>query len=147
MSLTALIGWVAQPGLIASLGSGKTELEGRVGYTYGTMIKRFCAMGWVFTGIILAAMVARECSCLEQSQRLADCRELAFGIAMQRLLPAWLARPDVGCDICIADGDTLGADGQFLRAGVRNSSKAVSPGCNRSTGALSSAAFAGSSWS
>ena len=59
-SLTALIGWVAQPGLIASMGSGKTELEGRVGYTYGTMIKRFCAMGWVFTGIILAAMVAQH---------------------------------------------------------------------------------------
>src|SRR5438874_3407435 len=59
-SLTALIGWVAQPGIVAAVGSGKTELEGRIGYTYGTMIKRFCAMGWVFTGIILAAMAAQN---------------------------------------------------------------------------------------
>ncbi len=86
MSLTALIGWVAQPGLIASLGSGKTELEGRVGYTYGTMIKRFCAMGWVFTGIILAAMVAQHQLSASDVTRLSR-RELAFGITVQRIFP------------------------------------------------------------
>jgi Na+/proline symporter len=87
--LTALIGWVAQPGLVASVGSGKTELEGRVGYTYGTMIKRLCAMGWVFTGIILAAMAARhqlgggETNALNAKVG----RELALGIAMQHFFP------------------------------------------------------------
>src|SRR5213078_1392413 len=59
-SITALIGWVAQPGIVAALGSGKTELEGRIGYTYGTMIKRFCALGWVFTGVVLAALAAQN---------------------------------------------------------------------------------------
>jgi Na+/proline symporter len=85
-SLTALIGWVAQPGLIAALGSGRTELEGRVGYTYGTMIKRFCAMGWVFTGIILAAMVAQNKLAPDEVSRLAH-RESAFGLAVQRTFP------------------------------------------------------------
>jgi Na+/proline symporter len=87
--LTALIGWVAQPGLVAAVGSGKTELEGRVGYTYGTMIKRFCAMGWVFTGIILAAMAARhQLSAGEASALNAKAgRELAFGIAIQHFFP------------------------------------------------------------
>src|SRR5206468_4016535 len=85
-SLTALIGWVAQPGLIAALGSGKTELEGRVGYTYGTMIKRFCAMGWVFTGIILAAMVAQNQLGSDEVQRLSR-RELAFGMTIQKIFP------------------------------------------------------------
>jgi len=47
-SMVALIGWVAQPGIVAAVGSGKTELEGRVGYTYGAMIKRVCAIGWTF---------------------------------------------------------------------------------------------------
>ena len=87
MSLTALIGWVAQPGLIAALGSGKTELEGRVGYTYGTMIKRFCAMGWVFTGVILAAMVAQHRLAPADVHRL-DQRELAFGLAVQKFFPS-----------------------------------------------------------
>jgi len=89
-TITALLGWVAQPGIIAAVGSGKSELEGRVGYTYGTMIKRFCAMGWVFTGIVLAAMVAQGKIAKEHASVLADPkkRELAFGIAMQYLLPA-----------------------------------------------------------
>src|SRR6266487_574528 len=84
-SLTALIGWVAQPGIVAAVGSGKTELEGRVGYTYGTMIKRFCAMGWVFTGIILAAMAAQHQLSAEQVHAMeGKGRELAFGLAIRR---------------------------------------------------------------
>src|SRR5207253_1706583 len=90
-SLTALIGWVAQPGIVAAVGSGKTELEGRVGYTYGTMIKRFCAMGWVFTGIILAAMAAQNQLTGEQLHSLSGKgRELAFGLAIRKFFPAGL---------------------------------------------------------
>lgn len=89
-TLTALIGWVAQPGIVAALGSGKTELEGRVGFTYGTMIKRFCAMGWVFTGIIVAAMAAQNKLSPEAAKALAGRRELAFGTAMHAFLPAGL---------------------------------------------------------
>jgi Na+/proline symporter len=89
-SLTALIGWVAQPGIVAAVGSGKTELEGRVGYTYGTMIKRFCALGWVFTGVVLAGLVAQGHLPDDQVKALEDKRELAFGIGMQQLLPVGL---------------------------------------------------------
>lgn len=86
-SLTALIGWVAQPGIVAAVGSGKTELEGRIGYTYGTMIKRFCAMGWVLTGVVLAAMVAQQHIPGHDAALLQTDRELAFGTAMRSLLP------------------------------------------------------------
>jgi Na+/proline symporter len=89
-SITALIGWVAQPGIVAAVGSGKTELEGRVGYTYGTMIKRFCAIGWVFTGIVLAALAAKGKLDPASVAQLEAKRELAFGTAMQVLLPAGL---------------------------------------------------------
>lgn len=85
--LTALIGWVAQPGVVAAVGSGKTELEGRVGYTYGAMIKRVCAIGWTFTGVILAAMAAREMLSPGQIQSL-DRRELAFGVAVREFFPS-----------------------------------------------------------
>jgi Na+/proline symporter len=80
---TALIGLVAQPGLMALLGSGRTELEGRFGYTYGTIIKRFCAMGWVFTGVIVAAMVAQG---KINGAELDGHSERAFGIAIRELL-------------------------------------------------------------
>src|SRR5215218_6404297 len=85
-SLVALIGWVAQPGIVAAVGSGKTELEGRVGYTYGAMIKRVCAIGWAFTGVILAAMAAKQMLPPQQVQDLAR-RELAFGTAVRVFFP------------------------------------------------------------
>jgi Na+/proline symporter len=85
-SLTALIGFVAQPGIIAAFASGKTELEGRVGYTYGTMIKRILAIAWVFTGVVLAALVAQGHVSGEQVKDLTH-REYAFGFAMRSLLP------------------------------------------------------------
>ena len=83
-ALTALIGLVAQPGLMALLGSGRTEMEARTGYTYGTIIKRFCAMGWVFTGLIVAAMVVQG---KINPAELDGHRERAFGIAIRDLLP------------------------------------------------------------
>ena len=89
-SVTALIGWVADTGIVAAVGSGKSELEGRVGYTYGTMIKRFCAIGWVFTGITLAALAAQHRVPPDQIHRLGANRELAFGLAMQHFLPTGL---------------------------------------------------------
>jgi Na+/proline symporter len=90
MSVTALIGFVAQPGIVALFGSGKSEMEGRVGYTYGTMIKRLCAIGWVFTGVLLAAMVVQRKIADDEISRLAQNRELAFGSAMRALLPMGL---------------------------------------------------------
>jgi Na+/proline symporter len=85
-SLVALIGWVAQPGIVAAVGSGKTELEGRVGYTYGAMIKRVCAIGWTFTGVILAAMAVKQMLPPEQIKSLAV-RERAFGTAIAQFFP------------------------------------------------------------
>lgn len=92
MTLIALIGWVAQPGIVAAVGSGKTELEGRIGYTYGTMIKRVCALAWVFTGLIVAAMATQGHLSEEQIKALADPknRELAFGTAIRSSLPVGL---------------------------------------------------------
>jgi Na+/proline symporter len=92
-SLIALIGWVAQPGIVAAVGSGKTELEGRVGYTYGTMIKRVCAMGWVFTGLIVAGMASKGLLSPEQAHALkeeAKGREQAFGVGIRTFLPVGL---------------------------------------------------------
>src|SRR5688500_4031984 len=89
-SATALIGFISGPGVVSLFASGKTELGGRVGYTYGTMIKRVCAIGWVFTGMIVAAMAAQGDLFPAEVGRLGERRELAFGTAMRALLPVGL---------------------------------------------------------
>lgn len=51
LSLTALAGIVVQPHIMGVCGAGKTEFEGRFGFTFGNFIKRFCTMAWTFTGL------------------------------------------------------------------------------------------------
>lgn len=81
-TVMSLIGIVSQPHTMEVCSTGKTEWEGRVGFTYGNFIKRFCAMGWALTGVIIFAMViSGKIPGLER-------RELAFGTAIATLLPS-----------------------------------------------------------
>jgi len=80
-SVMMLIGIAGQPHIMEVCSAGKTEFEGRVGFTYGNFIKRFCAMGWAFAGVIVIALVAaKKVPGLEH-------REEAFGVAIRVLLP------------------------------------------------------------
>jgi Na+/proline symporter len=78
-----LINIVAQPHTMEVCASGKTEFEGRVGFTYGNFTKRFCALGWALTGVVMAALVAKGVVAPFP-------REDAFGTAIRVLLPAGL---------------------------------------------------------
>lgn len=51
LSLTALCGIVVQPHIMGVRGAGKTEFEGRFGFTVGNFLKRFCTLAWTFTGL------------------------------------------------------------------------------------------------
>ncbi len=51
LSLTGLVGIVVQPHIMGVCGAGKTEFEGRFGFTVGNFIKRFCTVAWTFTGL------------------------------------------------------------------------------------------------
>lgn len=51
LSLTALSGIVVQPHIMGVCGAGKTEFEGRFGFTVGNFLKRFCTIAWTFTGL------------------------------------------------------------------------------------------------
>lgn len=55
MSLQVLVGIVALPSAMGNSAAGKTELEGRVGYTVGTFIKRICTVAWCLTAIAAVA--------------------------------------------------------------------------------------------
>ena len=51
LSLTALAGIVVQPHIMGVCGAGRTEFEGRFGFTVGNFLKRFCTIAWTFTGL------------------------------------------------------------------------------------------------
>jgi Na+/proline symporter len=80
LSIQSIFAIVSQPQQMAAVGTGKTEMNCRVGFTYGNMIKRFCTIGWVLVGLIVIALVARG-----MIPPLHD-NEAAFGVACQQLL-------------------------------------------------------------
>lgn len=79
--VAGLVGIVAQPHHMAIAGSGKTEMNCRVGWCYGNFIKRLCTIGWALTGLIAAVMFAKGSFAR---------RELAFGAMIKALLPSGL---------------------------------------------------------
>lgn len=79
LTLNGLIGITAQPHILTMNATGRTERAGRVGQTYGSMVKRFCTIGWAFTGLIAAAMI------VQHGTNLVD-KEHAFGYACLHLL-------------------------------------------------------------
>jgi Na+/proline symporter len=103
--INALVGIVAQPHHMEIAGAGKTELEGRVGFTFGNMLKRICTLAWALTGV----------ACIALYPDLAD-SEHAFGLASRDLLPVGLvgvmlasmvAAAMSSCDSLMVDGSAL----------------------------------------
>lgn len=83
-SISMLIGIVAQPHIMEVCSTGKTEFEGRVGFTYGNFIKRLCSIGWALTGVVMIGMVAKN---YVSPAEMNASREAAFGTAIRALLP------------------------------------------------------------
>lgn len=55
IAFNGLVGIVTQPHTMGNCAAGKTEMEGRIGFMGGTLIKRLCTIPWCLTG--LAAVV------------------------------------------------------------------------------------------
>jgi Na+/proline symporter len=79
LTINGLIGIVAQPHMLAAIGTGKDERSCRIGMAYGNFVKRVCTVGWALVGLIVAVML------LKTGGTLAD-REDAFGFATGELL-------------------------------------------------------------
>jgi len=60
VSFNALVGWVTQPHTMANCAAGRTEMEGRIGTTFGMLLKRICIVAWMFTGLFAIAVFAGE---------------------------------------------------------------------------------------
>ena len=79
--LNGLISIVVQPHHMAVGGAGKQEMACRTGWTYGNFLKRIMTLGWAFIGVFAAFLYPG----LENENR-----EMAFGLAVNNLLPAGL---------------------------------------------------------
>lgn len=49
--IQALVGIVAQPFIMGVCASGRTEMDGRVGFMVGNIVKRICTIAWSLTAI------------------------------------------------------------------------------------------------
>ena len=79
LTINGLVGIVAQPHMLAAVGTGKDERSCRIGMAYGNFTKRFCTVGWALVGLIVVVMVTHT------GEFLSD-REDAFGYATAELL-------------------------------------------------------------
>ncbi|MGH9836167.1 MAG: sodium:solute symporter family protein [Blastocatellia bacterium] len=103
--ISGLVGIVAQPHHMAVAGSGKTEMNCRVGWCYGNFIKRLCTIGWALTGLIAAVLFAGAYN--------HGNRELVFGAMIKQLLPSGL----VGLMIAAIIGTVIASCAAFMVSG------------------------------
>jgi Na+/proline symporter len=79
LAVNGIVGITAQPHMISMCATGNTERAGRVGQTFGSMVKRLVTIGWALTGLVVAALVVKT------GVKLSD-PEMAFGYACSVLL-------------------------------------------------------------
>jgi Na+/proline symporter len=79
LAINGIVGITAQPHMVSMCATGKTERAGRIGQTYGSLVKRLVTIGWALTGLIVAALI------IQNGQSLED-PEMAFGFASRELL-------------------------------------------------------------
>ena len=141
VSLLALAGVVVQPHVMNATGSGKTELEARVGMCYGNFIKRLLTMAWAFTGLIAAVQFSSHWQGAENPRKASE--EL-FGMAIRE----WLGDGWRGLMVaCLVAGVTSAEVFMVVGAGVftRNFYQPLRPGRERThymkVGRIASAAM------
>ncbi len=80
LTINGLIGIVAMPHILASVGTGHDEYSCRMGMAAGNFVKRFCTIGWALVGLIVAVLLLQR-----GAPPLADPEE-AFGYATREFL-------------------------------------------------------------
>ncbi len=59
-ALNALIGIVTQPHIMGVCAAGRNEMDGRVGFAGGNLLKRICTVAWMLTGLCAVVMYANR---------------------------------------------------------------------------------------
>ncbi len=123
LTINGLVGIMAQPHMLAAVGTGRSERTCRVGMLFGNLVKRVCTVGWMLVGLIVAALIARSGHAVE----LGDpenafgfaCRQLLFPGALGLLIASILAASMSACSAYMVDAGALFTEGLYRRHLVR----------------------------
>jgi Na+/proline symporter len=101
LSINAPLTALAFPHLMSVCAAGKTEWEGRVGFTYGNVLKRVCTIGWCVLGLCWLAYL------LNTGMEIN--KDAAFGDAIRGLLRPELQGVMLACVMAAAmsSGDAV----------------------------------------
>ena len=125
LTVNGLVGIMAQPHMLATVGTGRDERTCRVGMLFGNFVKRVCTVGWMLVGLIVAAMVAQG---VGQAALMTDpenafgfaCRHLLFPGALGLLIASILAASMSACSAYMVDVGALFTEGLYRPHLVRN---------------------------
>jgi Na+/proline symporter len=120
LTLNGLVGIMAQPQMLATVGTGRDERTCRVGMLYGNLVKRVCTVGWALVGLIVAAMIAQgraDGSVLGDAENAFGfaCRRLLFPGALGLMIASVLAANMSTCSAFLVDSGALFTEGLYRR--------------------------------
>jgi len=101
LCINAPLTMLAFPHLMSVCAAGRTEWEGRVGFTYGNILKRICTLGWCLLGLCWLVYLLNTGSVIH--------RDAAFGDAIRGLLSPPLQGVMLACVMAAAmsSGDAV----------------------------------------
>jgi Na+/proline symporter len=101
LSINAPLTALAFPHLMSVCAAGRTEWEGRVGFTYGNILKRVCTIGWCVLGLCWVAYLIKSGSEIH--------KDAAFGNSIRMLLPPVLQGVMLACIMAasMSSGDAV----------------------------------------
>ena len=86
LAASALIGIVTQPHIMGVCAGGRDEMDGRVGFAAGNLLKRVCTVAWMLTGLCAVVYFSQEGKFDFQS-RVNENPNLVYGLMARDLLP------------------------------------------------------------
>src|SRR5436190_1040800 len=118
LTINGLVGIMAQPQMLATVGTGRDERTCRVGMLYGNLVKRVCTVGWALVGLIVAAMIAQgraDVSALGDAENAFGfaCRHLLFPGALGLMIASVLAANMSTCSAFLVDSGALFTEGLY----------------------------------
>lgn len=87
MSIGSLFSMVVQPHIMANTGAAKSEMDSRVGFVGGMILKRLITVPWALTGVMAIALFGAGTINSDH----------AFGLMARQLLPAGCAGLMIAC--------------------------------------------------
>jgi len=120
LTINGLVGIMAQPHMVAAVGTGRDERTCRIGMFYGNYVKRVCTVGWMLVGLIVAAMIAQgrgDALTLHDPENAFGfaCRQLLFPGALGLLIASILATNMSACSAFLVDSGALFTEGLYRR--------------------------------